>query len=85
MERRAVFERICRSREYYLARTEIQILRENAGTMAEFFGEQTSLFEFGSGSGIKIRLLLRHLPGLKGYIPIDISHEVLVRPAAPMS
>lgn len=36
------------------------------------------LVEFGSGSGLKTRLLLEHLEHPVSYVPIDISHAQLV-------
>jgi dimethylhistidine N-methyltransferase len=72
-----LFEDICALDEYYLTRTEIAILQEHAGAMALEIGEDCALIEFGSGSGLKTRLLLEQRPGLRVYIPIDISREPL--------
>ena len=46
--------------------------------MAALIGARASLIEFGSGSSLKIRILLQHLPDLAAYVPVDISKEHLV-------
>ena len=72
-----LFDDICELDEYYLTRTELQILRAHAAEMAEAIGEDCDLIEFGSGSGLKTRLLLRALRPPRAYLPIDISREHL--------
>jgi L-histidine Nalpha-methyltransferase len=47
--------------------------------MSALLGEGTMLVELGSGSSFKIRLLLDNIPGLAGYIPVDISTEHLIQ------
>jgi dimethylhistidine N-methyltransferase len=73
----ALFDEICDLPEYYLTRTELQILRVAAPEMAEAIGEDCDLIEFGSGSGLKTRLLLRALRPPRAYLPIDISRDHL--------
>jgi dimethylhistidine N-methyltransferase len=73
----ALFDEICRLKEYYPTRTEIQIMKDNIDEMSSLLGEGTLLIELGSGSSIKIRLLLDNIPGLAGYVPVDISAEHL--------
>ena len=73
----ALFDEICELDEYYLTRTELQILRTHAPEMAEAIGEDCDLIEFGSGSGLKTRLLLAALRSPRAYLPIDISREHL--------
>ena len=53
----ALFEEICCLPEYYLTRTERQILAERAEEIAGLFPEETALVELGSGSAAKTRLL----------------------------
>ena len=72
-----LFDRICELEEYYLTRTEFQILRDHAPEMASAIGEDCDLIEFGSGSGLKTRLLLGELKSPRTYLPIDISREHL--------
>ena len=71
-----LFEAITRLPEYYPTRTEIGILREQGGRIAEHLGHETVLIELGSGSPDKIRVLLDSLrPAV--YMPVDISGEHL--------
>lgn len=74
-----LFERICELDEYYLTRTELQILRDNADAIADVIGPGVTLIEPGSGSSIKTRILLDHLREPVGYMPIDISRAHLLQ------
>jgi dimethylhistidine N-methyltransferase len=75
-----LFERICRLPEYYPTRTELRLTRNHVGEIARFAGEGSVLIEYGSGEGLKTRVLIRALrPSV--YIPIDISEEALRRAA----
>ncbi len=73
-----LFDEICELKEYYPTRTEMKIMRDNINEIGSLLGEGTLLVELGSGSSIKIRLLLDHIPGLAGYVPVDISGEHLM-------
>ena len=73
-----LFDKICELKEYYLTRTEIEIMKDNIDEIGRLLGEGTLLVEPGSGSSVKIRLLLDHISGLAGYVPIDISEEHLM-------
>jgi dimethylhistidine N-methyltransferase len=73
-----LFERICELEAYYPTRTEIAIFERHAGEMAERLGPECLVVEFGSGSGIKTRILLEHLPRPAAYVPVDISRAQLV-------
>jgi dimethylhistidine N-methyltransferase len=77
-----LFERICELDEYYLTRAELSILRARAEEIAALAGEDCVLIEYGSGAGVKIRLLLDALVPPAAYVPIDISREQLGRVAA---
>jgi dimethylhistidine N-methyltransferase len=77
----ALFERITGLPEYYLTRAELEVMRARARDIATLAGEQCALVEYGSGAGVKVRLLLdafaqEHHP-LAAYVPIDISREQL--------
>jgi L-histidine Nalpha-methyltransferase len=76
-----LFDEICKLDEYYPTRTELKIMEGNIEEMSALLGEGTLLIELGSGSSIKIRLLLNNIPGLAGYIPVDISEQHLIRSA----
>ncbi len=78
----ALFEEICRLPEYYLTRTEIAILAENAADIAAETGPHARLVEFGSGGSHKARILLAALDRPAAYVPVDISREHLRQAAA---
>lgn len=72
-----LFDTITRLPEYYPTRTEIGLLRQHVREMAELLGMHSFLLELGSGSSIKIRLLLEAVrPRI--YVPMDISREHLI-------
>jgi dimethylhistidine N-methyltransferase len=72
-----LFERITQLDEYYLTRTEYRIMRDHITEMAELLGPRCLLVEYGSGSSMKTRMLLDNLYDPAGYIPIDVSSELL--------
>jgi L-histidine Nalpha-methyltransferase len=74
-----LFEQICTLDEYYLTRAELAILERCAGEIAELAGPRCTLVEYGSGAGLKVRLLLEALESPVAYVPIDISREQLAR------
>lgn len=81
----ALFEQICQVPEYYLTRTEIAILEQYAGDIAQRIGPHCRLVELGSGASIKVRILLRALDVPSAYVPIDISREPLRNAAAQIA
>jgi dimethylhistidine N-methyltransferase len=76
-----LFERITTLPEYYLTRAELEILQKRAGEIAELTGPGAVLVEYGSGAGVKVRLLLDALVEPAAYIPVDISAAQLARVA----
>ena len=76
-----LFDRICELDEYYLTRTELEIMAEHATEMAAEFGPECVLVEYGSGSSLKTRLLLDQLDDRSVYVPVDISREHLKQTA----
>ncbi len=79
-----LFDAITELPEYYLTRTEIGILREHGAEMAERLGPGLTLIELGSGSSLKIRILLEALkPAI--YVPVDISREHLLGSAQALA
>ena len=73
-----LFDEICELDEYYLTRTETKIMNDNIEEMASLIGDECVLVELGSGSSVKIRFLIDHLPTLAAYIPVDISSNHLL-------
>lgn len=72
-----LFEEICETAEYYVTRTECSIYEQYAGEMAAFIGEKALLLEPGAGSVKKIGMLLKQLTNPVGFVPMDISQEIL--------
>jgi L-histidine N-alpha-methyltransferase len=79
-----LFEEICEQPEYYLTRTELEILRVCAPAIGALAGPRCALVEYGSGAGVKIRLLLDALERPASYTPVDISHRQLADVAASL-
>ncbi len=81
----ALFDQICELPEYYLTRTELAIMQAYAPEMGAAVGPGALIIEPGSGSSIKIRLLLDGLPEPAGYVPVDISAGHLEASAAALA
>ena len=77
-----LFEAICRLPEYYLTRSEAEILTTNSDEIAASVEGPVRLIEFGSGNSEKTRCLieafLRRQKQLH-YVPVDISWSSLER------
>ena len=80
-----LFDEITRLPEYYPTVTELGIMQDNIDEIADLIGTQASLIEFGSGSNLKIRLLLQHLRQPAVYVPVDISRDYLVAAAEDLA
>jgi dimethylhistidine N-methyltransferase len=80
-----LFEAICELPEYYPTRTELALLRDIGPELAELAGPGTSVLEYGSGAAEKIRRLLAALPGVRDYVPVDISRQHLVEQARTLA
>ncbi len=79
-----LFDEICTLDEYYLTRTELAIMQSFGSEMAAQIDAGVMLVEYGSGSSVKTRILLDHLPDPVAYVPVDISHEHLRRTSAAL-
>jgi dimethylhistidine N-methyltransferase len=77
-----LFQQICELSEYYVTRTEIEILRLHGAEIARALGPQIELIGLGTGAGTKTRILLEELHDPRVYVPIDISKEQLENSAA---
>ena len=69
------FEKITRTKEYYITRTEKEILKKLTNKINLIFRNDLTFVEFGSGSSDKIRILLSNQ--VKFYIPLDISFDFI--------
>jgi len=72
-----LFRQICELDEYYLTRTEIEIIKEFSNEMAEIIGYNCLIIELGCGNSTKIHLLLDRLQNPVAYVPIDISENTM--------
>lgn len=76
-----LFDAICELPEYYLTRTELDIMQSHAAEIATVLGARVLLVEPGSGTSAKTRLLLDKLHWPCAYVPVDISREHLIKAA----
>ena len=74
----ALFEAITQQPEYYLTRTELQLLERVIDEIAVAAGPAVHVVEPGSGSGRKTALLLHGLQHPVAYTPIEISRAALL-------
>jgi len=79
-----LFEQICELPEYYVTRTELEILARDLHRMAALIGSDAEVVEFGAGSLLKARLLLQALERPRRFIAIDISAEHLYAATAQL-
>jgi len=80
-----LFQEICELPEYYVTRTETEILRQYGTEIAESIGENAELVGFGTGAGVKTRMVLDHLQNVIAYVPVDISKQRLTESAEALS
>lgn len=79
----ALFSRITELEEYYLTRSELEILDTQKERILDYFCDGCPLFhliELGAGDGSKTRILLDHFVNQRAnliYHPIDISGNIL--------
>jgi dimethylhistidine N-methyltransferase len=73
----ALFQKICELPEYYVTRTEIDILDRHRADIASQLGPKIELIGLGTGAGTKTRILIEALEDPAVYIPVDISETQL--------
>jgi dimethylhistidine N-methyltransferase len=78
----ALFQKICEQPEYYITRTEIDILDRHRAEIAGRLGPKIALIGLGTGSGTKTRILVEALEKPAVYIPVDISEKQLRKSTA---
>ncbi|MEO8209107.1 MAG: L-histidine N(alpha)-methyltransferase [bacterium] len=72
-----LFEKICRTKEYYPTRSETEILKNLSDTISERNKDKTLIVELGSGSSLKTNYLLKSFLKTRDrlyYMPIDVSN-----------
>lgn len=72
-----LFEDICDLDEYYITRTELDLLASIGQEVAELVGEGVTIIEPGSGAGVKVQILLDALLKPSRFIPLEISLDAL--------
>ena len=83
-----LFEEICDLDEYYLTRSETEILQNHAIDIVSKLPYNCHLVELGSGSSRKTRILLENALARFSktqYSPIDISSEILTETAKDLN
>jgi dimethylhistidine N-methyltransferase len=77
-----LFQKIMDLPEYYLTRSEGEILDSYSETLGHYVaGKKFDLIELGAGDGLKTRILLQHFENQQlkyQYFPVDISGNILV-------
>jgi dimethylhistidine N-methyltransferase len=77
------FEKICLQEEYYLTRTERNILENCSNEIVKMQNNNhINILELGSGSSVKTRILFEHFLSKQKplyYFPIDVSESILYR------
>lgn len=79
-----LFENICLQNEYYLTRTEAELLSRHCSELVADHNKQdrVNVIELGSGTSLKTRILFRSLLSEQHkkvcYLPIDISQTALL-------
>ncbi len=71
----ALFQKICELPEYYITRTEIDILDRYRAEIASQLGPNIELIGLGTGAGTKTRILIEALEKPAVYMPVDISEK----------
>ncbi|TQV86956.1 L-histidine N(alpha)-methyltransferase [Aliikangiella coralliicola] len=72
-----LFEEICQLDEYYVTRSELELIDTIKSELAQLIGSNAVIIEPGAGAGIKIQKLLATLDTPSTYVPIDISRDFL--------
>ena len=78
----ALFDTICFLPEYYVMRSEAEVLVAHAEEIVDAFGTHARLVELGSGAARKTRILLDVITGRQReleYVPVDVDEAMLER------
>ena len=79
-----LFEGICETDDYYVTRADLALHQAHLAEIADCIGPNAHIIEFGSGAGIKIRIILE-ATNPRAYTPIEISGEALAQSVAELS
>jgi dimethylhistidine N-methyltransferase len=81
----SLFEQITDLPEYYLTKSEIEILTTQGKEIADRLGENLLVVEYGCGSSEKIHLLLNFLKRPHSYVAIEMAKKPLLDLTASLS
>src|SRR5438094_7550124 len=73
----ALFQKSCELPEYYITRTEIDILDRNRAEIASQLGPNIQLIGLGTGAGTKTRILIEALENPADYVPVHMPETEL--------
>ena len=79
-----LFEGICETDDYYVTRADLALHQAHLDEIANCVGPNAHIIEFGSGAGIKIRIILEATHP-RAYTPIEISGEALAQSVAELA
>lgn len=79
--RSTAFRRLCTLPEYYIERSELEILREQAAPIARALGPSAQLIDIGGSFGPQMAQLLAALDRPWGYVAIDREKDALLADA----
>ena len=74
-----LFRSITTTEEYYLTRTELELLRRHKHDIAQLLPKHITMLELGAANSEKARSLLTALTGNICYTPLDIAKESLAQ------
>lgn len=74
-----LYERLCRSPDYYFDRAERALLRRHGAEIGRCFASRSLVVEYGSGACRTSQALLRHLSRPAAFVPVDRSMAQLKR------
>jgi L-histidine N-alpha-methyltransferase len=80
-----LFEDITRLPEYYLTRTEAGVMEDSLEAIARLVGPKAAVIEFGSGTGAKLRRLLKGLTRPAACAQVEISRDHLLAAARSLA
>jgi len=72
-----LFDEITRLDEYYVTRSELELMRDFVPELRGIVGPIKSLIELGSGSGQRTELFFSELESIESFLPVDVSVDFI--------
>jgi len=73
----SLFDEITRLDEYYVTRSELELMRVFVPALRDIVGPLNSLIELGSGSGLRTELFFQELKSIENFLPVDVSVDFI--------